>query len=267
VLGGGRTLTLTTLGIVLALVVIAGVAMAGVWEMSSSGEQGSSAAVEPWTTSRLSASRLPAVPPPAPSPTTPGAAVTAAAAVTTVRSPATTAGAPVAGPPGHTCEVRADGTLWCSGSNRHGELGDGTTIAHVDPVRVGSTEAHWLAVVIGPTGTCALQRDNGLWCWGDNTFGQLGDGGFLPHARPVQVAPGSGWLAVALDAHTCAVRTDHTLWCWGANTRRELDDGTTMNRPLPQRVGAEAGWAAVTVGPGITCGIRQNGTRKCWGQG
>jgi curved DNA-binding protein CbpA len=266
----GRVRPLGTVLVVLGLVLIAAVAMVGVWRLSSDG-QGASPAVEPWTTSQLSASRLPALPPPAPSPVTPGAAVPTASvpAAGSARAGSTgsTATARALTPPGHRCELRPDSSLWCSGSNKHGELGDGTTADRADPVRVGSPDAQWLAVVIGPNDTCALQRDNGLWCWGDNTFGQLGYGGFLPRSRPAQVVQGSGWLAVALDSHACAVRIDHTLWCWGANARHELNDGTTTNRPAPQRIGSETSWAAVTVAPGITCGTRQNGTRMCWGQG
>jgi hypothetical protein len=240
-----------------AVAALAVIALIGVWWQGGAGELAATpSGVRAWTTSELSASALPTVPPPAPSPTTPGVASTAGSAAAAGPAPQSAA---------HRCEVRADGSLWCSGSNAHGELGDGTTTDSAQPVRAGEPGVRWSAVVVGPSGTCGLQADGGLWCWGDNGFGQLGDGSFAAHPVPAQVAPGTGWLAIALDTHACGVRSDHTLWCWGANGLGELGEGRGPDRPLPQRLGSEATWAAVTVAEGISCGIRQNGTRQCWG--
>jgi DnaJ domain/Regulator of chromosome condensation (RCC1) repeat len=208
----------------------------------------------PRTTSWLSASPVPTLPPPAPSPVTPGRGATAA----------TGAAAP---PPAlHHCDVHADGSLWCAGANQNGQLGDGSTVDRAQPVRVSQPADQWVSVVVDQLATCALRADGGLWCWGDDSHGQLGDGGTTARAVPGQVAPGSAWLAVALDTHTCAVRDDHTLWCWGSDQQGQLGDGGRIDRRFPQRVGSEESWAAVTVSHSSSCGIRRNGTRQCWGQ-
>ncbi|HEY6795658.1 MAG TPA: DnaJ domain-containing protein [Kineosporiaceae bacterium] len=168
-------------------------------------------------------------------------------------------------PPGHQCVVRPDTSLWCWGAGGRGELGNGALRDTATPVRVGPPVDRWLTVAAGARTSCALQADAGLWCWGDNSFGQLGDGTTTLRSLPVRVAAGTAWLAVATGTHTCAVRADHTLWCWGAGEHGELGDGTSTRRGVPGQVGAEGSWAAVTVQEARTCAVRQNGTTLCWG--
>jgi hypothetical protein len=134
----------------------------------------------------------------------------------------------------------------------------------VAPVRVGA-DARWATVSVGGGASCGLHVDGALWCWGDNSFGQVGDGTNSLRTTPVPVEPTSRWLALDVDTHACAVRSDHSLWCWGAGRLGELGDAGGVDRGTPVRLGAEAAWAAVTVGPGWTCGVRQDGSRQCWG--
>jgi len=166
----------------------------------------------------------------------------------------------------HTCVVHPDASLWCWGTNARGELGDGTRTDSAQPVRVGASLGRWVTVSAGAQTTCALSTGGELWCWGDNRFGQLGDGTATDRPAPTRVAAGGGWSAVATGTHTCAVRSDHTLWCWGAGQHGELGDGGATGRPAPGQVGAEATWAAVTVEEARTCAVRQNGTTSCWGR-
>jgi hypothetical protein len=168
-------------------------------------------------------------------------------------------------PPGHQCVVHPDSTLWCWGAGGRGELGNGGLRDVTVPVRAGTPDDHWVTVSAGARTTCALRSDAGLWCWGDNSFGQLGDGTTTARSVPARIAARSAWLAVATGTHTCAVRSDHTLWCWGAGEHGELGDGTSVGRAGVQQVGAEATWAAVTVEEARTCAVRQNGTTSCWG--
>jgi alpha-tubulin suppressor-like RCC1 family protein len=64
--------------------------------------------------------------------------------------------------PGHTCGIRQDGTLWCWGSNTHGELGLGDTTTRYRPYQVGT--ATWSQVDASFTKTCGLQINGTLWC-------------------------------------------------------------------------------------------------------
>jgi alpha-tubulin suppressor-like RCC1 family protein len=141
----------------------------------------------------------------------------------------------------HTCARKGDGTLWCWGDNNSGQLGDGTmTTPRPLPVQVSMLGGAVSQVAAGFYHTCARRSDGTLWCWGDNTWGQLGIGTASPFPRltPVQVAAlGSTVTAVAIGVyHSCATKADRTVWCWGRNNYGLLGDGTTMDSPTPVQV-------------------------------
>jgi alpha-tubulin suppressor-like RCC1 family protein len=72
------------------------------------------------------------------------------------------------------CGIRAPGTLWCWGDNARGQLGDGTRVDPNVPTQVGM-DTDWTSVTAGFHHTCAFKAgDSSMWCWGDNSEGQLG---------------------------------------------------------------------------------------------
>src|SRR5207248_3215711 len=89
----------------------------------------------------------------------------------------------------HSCGVTAAGAAYCWGSNRAGQLGDGTTTQRLTPVPVASS-VRFTAVSAGSFHTCGLTAAGDAYCWGGNGAGQLGDGtgtdSFVP--VPVRVA-------------------------------------------------------------------------------
>lgn len=86
------------------------------------------------------------------------------------------------------------------------------------------------------SGHSLLVRDDGsLWVWGDNFYGQFGDGSTIGRSSPVKtltsVKATSGGLY-----HTLALKTDGTLWVWGRNADGQLGTGNTDDRTLPIQI-------------------------------
>jgi alpha-tubulin suppressor-like RCC1 family protein len=80
---------------------------------------------------------------------------------------------------GNTCAIDADSHLWCWGNNNIGQLGlsvTSTASSIAQPQRIDQNP--WAEVEVGYGHICAHRADNdrSLWCWGDNRYGQLGDG-------------------------------------------------------------------------------------------
>ena len=114
----------------------------------------------------------------------------------------------------HSC-LLAGGQAYCWGSNSRGQLGNGTTTPSTQPAPINVTGAlsgrTVQGVTVGKEHTCAL-AEGGVFCWGDNTFDQLGtaDGSY----SAVPVWTGSGHLVAAGPMENCSAR-EQTVSCWG----------------------------------------------------
>ena len=180
----------------------------------------------------------------------------------------------IAGGLQHSVAVASDGTAWTWGVNNTGQLGRasneicdgvfcGSTAAPVSgPSGIG-TLGGIVAVAAGESHSIALNGDGTVWTWGQNNFGQLGDGsatgpelcGLDPCSKSaLQVEGGlSGVTAVAAGArHSIALKADGTLWSWGWN-----DSGQLAFRGVNSHVGEG-------MGPGV-CGINLDGLANCSG--
>ena len=89
---------------------------------------------------------------------------------------------------GHTCAVTSAGAVLCWGSNADGQLGDGTTTDRLTPVVVSGLGNGAAAIAAAPRHTCAVTCAGGVWCWGWNGSGQLGDGTTTDALTPVAVS-------------------------------------------------------------------------------
>ena len=73
------------------------------------------------------------------------------------------------------CALDRGGDVYCWGSNAYGQLGDGTTVAHVEPRRVPGLGIV-RRIAAGLRHVCVTLDDHSVYCWGENRSGQLGDG-------------------------------------------------------------------------------------------
>lgn len=84
----------------------------------------------------------------------------------------------------HTCAIDTMNQLWCWGKNDSGQLGFTDKQHRNKPELVPGTTAGWVAVVTGAGFSCAIRTDDSLWCWGDGTSGELGNGTSEMNAVP-----------------------------------------------------------------------------------
>jgi alpha-tubulin suppressor-like RCC1 family protein len=126
------------------------------------------------------------------------------------------------------CGIRFNGTqrsLWC------GSPGN-ATVPVTGLVDMGGQD--WQSVACGAAQACALTTAGDLWCWGGNTWGQIGDGTRTHRPDPVAVAGSEKFTEISLgNAFGCARhRADNSVWCWGLGHRGQLGLGTA-SRPSP----------------------------------
>jgi alpha-tubulin suppressor-like RCC1 family protein len=177
----------------------------------------------------------------------------------------------VSGGAGQACGV-SSGLAYCWGDNRFGQLGNGTTKSSVMPVAVGGLPGPVLSVSTGSASSCAIVSGadvgagGALYCWGDNTYGELGNGGVTSSLVPVPVpALGSGVTGISANfASWCASLSDGTADCWGDNGSGQLGDGTMTTRLVPTKVVGLVGVNSVSVGWFSSCAVA-TGSIWCWG--
>jgi hypothetical protein len=170
----------------------------------------------------------------------------------------------------HACAVSSMHSIFCVGRNDHGQLGDGTTTDRTVPVAVigGATEWSSVAVVLGESHSCARSSAGGVYCWGRNDAGQLGDGTTVDRATPAAVSGGVAFTSlVAGVAHTCGLTAAGIAYCWGSNADGQLGIGTIGgNAAVPQLVAGGRTFVAIAVGDHHSCGVIANGLAFCWGR-
>ena len=162
--------------------------------------------------------------------------------------------------------VRAE-FAYAWGDNTFGQLGDGTTTSRSSPGAVGGNLANGVtSIANGATWSLAI-LNGGVYAWGQNNFGQVGDGTMTDRNTPLALtgALSSGVTAIAGgDHHSLAIRNGG-VYAWGLNNNGQLGDGTTTNRSTPVALtGPVSSGVTAIAGADRSLALR-NGGLYAWG--
>jgi alpha-tubulin suppressor-like RCC1 family protein len=176
----------------------------------------------------------------------------------------------------HMTYLLANGTLEACGQNNDGQLGNGTTTDSLKPVKVkGLPSSPVASISAGPSSTTALLADGQVWDWGENNYGQLGDGTRTNSDLPVRV-PLSGAATEVYaggdnqtNGQSLALLTNGQVWGWGNNKAGQLGNGaskTVNTRPL-EATALPAGltFTYVATGGDHSLGLDSAGDVYAWG--
>jgi alpha-tubulin suppressor-like RCC1 family protein len=147
------------------------------------------------------------------------------------------------------------------------DAGSDASSALDEPAEAGAPEAQLAsAVACGATHACALYED-GLYCWGNNDAGQLGQDDVTARPIPALVPSAQTFNSVAAgSAHTCALTESGTVYCWGKNDRGQLGTGDRNDRLAPSIVDLPARATDLATHFEHTCAILADGALYCWGK-
>ena len=132
----------------------------------------------------------------------------------------------------YTMILKTNGTLWATGYNINGQLGDGTNIHRNITKQIMSDVS---LVSAGGDHTMMLKADGTLWATGHNPFGELGDGTNISKNQPVQILSDISSVSAG-GSHTIILKNDGTVWASGYNMYGQLGDGTDINKNIPVQI-------------------------------
>lgn len=178
----------------------------------------------------------------------------------------------------HGCALGDDGLAYCWGEDNLGQLGNGAANTGdrdaPSPVQMPAG-VEFTTVSAGYSHSCALSTDGRVFCWGDDTYGQLGNGAVPAESQPapVEVELPAGVTFTRLAAgvfHTCALSPDDAAFCWGWDEAGQLGNGAALTgdqpAPTPVEMPAGVGFTDITAGHTHSCALGSDGQAYCWGR-
>ncbi len=178
-----------------------------------------------------------------------------------------------------TCAITGDGDVFCWGANLQGQLGNGdSSVEYADTPSLTLLPGQVTAkqVSVGGQHSCAVTTDGDLYCWGNNSVGQLGTGSVSgSQFRPVKAGISNVKQVSAGGFYTCAVTNSGEAYCWGDNFSGQFGNGVIGGQSSsPQKV-ALAQVNQISSGGGKTesnvdisahvCATTTSGEGYCWG--
>ena len=170
----------------------------------------------------------------------------------------------------HNCLLLTNSSAYCWGNNDYGQLGDGTYVDKYTPTPVGIQYGNYYFKQINSDGyyhTCGILTNGSALCWGQNDYGQVGDGTTTERTSPRPVS--GGFLFSSINTglkHTCGILTNGSALCWGKGANGELGDGLSTQHTTPYPVSGGYNFISISAGYLFTCGVLVNNSALCWGE-
>lgn len=155
-----------------------------------------------------------------------------------------------------TCYADISGEIWCWGN------------AGIPFEPRLETDDGFLAITVGSGVTCGLKDGGVAYCWGQNRYGEVGDGTRRTRDNPTEVSTHVRFSQVSAGIfHVCALNGDGRAYCWGTNIHGALGIGSlgedeVRTRPVP--VATNRRFRALD-GSTRRCGLDLSGRAFCWG--
>lgn len=172
----------------------------------------------------------------------------------------------------HSCGLTDSGAAFCWGEGANGKLGDPAIdwmSSRGSPVRVTGGRA-FKTLAVGSQHNCGIAVDDGVYCWGLNDQGQLGNGQIgasQSSGVPVRVLTTQRFTQLALSlSHSCGVTASGEAYCWGQNGNGALGTGSWASSATPVRSAEGLTFASLAAGVDYTCGVTPEGEAYCWGR-
>jgi alpha-tubulin suppressor-like RCC1 family protein len=197
----------------------------------------------------------------------------------------------------HISVVATDGALLTWGMNSNGELGDGYSIVsgfslnRSQPLIIGNLNSYssfigfdsylsWTIVSSVNRHVAGITTTGGLYAWGENSQGQIGDNSIVNKSQPIKIGNSSWSVISSGNQYTLGILTNNILYAWGNNFSGQLGDGTTVAKSSPIQIGTSS-WSIVEAGEnsemqaggsaqplrGSAFGKDISGKLFAWGQG
>ncbi len=169
----------------------------------------------------------------------------------------------------HKCGITASDDLKCWGHNGNTELGDGTSLNRFTPVLIDASTRYKKVATskISSFHTCGITSTDKIKCWGQNTYGQLGDGTTTSRTTPTAINIATSYSDISLGyVHTCAIEAvSGKLFCWGKNEYGQLGDYTTLQQLTSVQADTPKKYSIISAGYNYTIGITSDGFLRGYG--
>jgi len=160
----------------------------------------------------------------------------------------------------NTCmAIMPNGDLYCWGYNYYGQVGNGTTIDQLVPMKILENVD---SVFFEGSHSAAIMENGDLYCWGYNENGEAGNGTTIDQLIPIKILENVDSVFFE-SSHSAAITENGDLYCWGYNKNGEAGNGTTDKQLTPMKVLENV--VSVSLTDYNSAAITSNRELYCWG--